>query len=101
MPEYQAIVRVAHDGRNLSGDSAADALDAVTGDLLRYAPTAQFWDGRTEVTMTVQAPSLGDVAEMASQAVSAAFTHAGWQTRVVRVDAWDVTEWDRTHGVSE
>ncbi|MFF3407510.1 hypothetical protein ACFYW8_15155 [Streptomyces sp. NPDC002742] len=100
MPKYQAIVRVAHDGRNLAEDSARDALDTVTGDLLEYAATGRFWDGRTEFTMTVQVPSLRNVSGVAIRIVLAAFAHAGWSVSVLRVDTWDVVEWDQAQGVS-
>jgi hypothetical protein len=94
MREYQAVVRVAHEGVNLSEDDAREALDLVTGELLKYSPAAQLWRDRSEFTMTVGVPALWDVAPFAGRSVRDAFKVAGLDVAVVRVDAWLVEEWD-------
>lgn len=99
MREYQAVVRVRHRGWNLS--ESPDQLDAVTGELVDYGATAQMWDDVTEWTMTVRVPSLWDVGAVAGRAVRAAFEETGWPVEVVRVDAWQVAEWEQAKGLSE
>ncbi|MCB5179525.1 hypothetical protein [Streptomyces antimicrobicus] len=99
MQEYQAIVRVRHEGLDLA--VTPDALDTVTGELVDYGATAQFWPGVSEWTMTVRVPSLWDVAAHAGQAVRAAYFSAGHGVHVVRVDAWNVTEWEQARDLSE
>ncbi len=99
MREYQAVVRVRHQGRNLAED--AEALDTVTGHLVDYGATAQMWDDVTEWTMTVRVPSLWDVAAVAGRTVRAAYAEAAWGVEVVRVDAWQVAEWEQAKGLSE
>ncbi|MBK3559297.1 hypothetical protein JHN55_22780 [Streptomyces sp. MBT56] len=98
MREYQAVVRVRHRGWNLA--EASDQLDAVTGELVDYGATAQMWDDVTEWTMTVRVPSLWDVGAVAGRAVRGAFEAAGWPVEVVRVDAWQVAEWEHAKGLT-
>ncbi|MFC7979525.1 hypothetical protein ACFUT3_30370 [Streptomyces cinereoruber] len=99
MREYQAVVRVRHQGRDLS--KSLDALDAVTGALLDYGATAQLGDGWTEWTMTVRVPTLYDVAATAGRAVRDAYERASWGSTLVRVDAWQVAEWEHARGLTE
>ncbi len=99
MQEYQAIVRVRHEGRNLA--EADDALDAVTGALVDYGATAQLADGWSEWTMTVRVPTLFDVGAVAGRTVRAAYAETGWGANVVRVDAWSVAEWETAKGLTE
>ncbi|WP_326827350.1 hypothetical protein [Streptomyces sp. NBC_01751] len=99
MREYQAVVRVRHDGTNLS--KAGDQLDTVTGKLVEYGTTGAFWDDVSEFTMTVRVPSLWDVAAFAGRTVRDAFGQTGLDPKVIRVDAWNVAEWDREHGVDD
>ncbi|GAA1289487.1 hypothetical protein Psi02_17160 [Planotetraspora silvatica] len=94
MREYQAVVRVAHEGLTLSEDDARETLDLVTGELLMYSPAARLWQDRSEFTMTVGVPSLWDVAPFAGRSIRDAFKAAGLDVAVVRVDAWLVEEWD-------
>jgi hypothetical protein len=97
--EYQAVVRVRHGGVDLAAND--EALNAVTGELLDYGPTAQLWPDLSEWTLTVRVPSLWDVAAYAGRAVRAACEKAGLNAAVVRVDAWNLEEWDAENGVSE
>ncbi|MEU8780043.1 hypothetical protein [Streptomyces sp. NPDC048637] len=99
MRDYQAVVRVRHQGLNLAEHPRE--LDAVTGELVDYGATAQMWDGVTEWTLTVRVPSLWDVAATAGRAVRAAYHSAGWTVNVVRADAWQVTEWEQAKGLGE
>jgi hypothetical protein len=99
MRDYQAVVRARHHGRNLAESS--DVLDTVTGELVDYGATAQMWDDVTEWTMTVRVPSLWDVGAVAGRTVRAAYEGAGWPVEVVRVDAWQVAEWEQAKGLSE
>ncbi|MEU9975074.1 hypothetical protein [Streptomyces sp. NPDC051014] len=99
MQEYQAVVRVRHEGRNLA--EAGDALDTVTGVLVDYGATAQLAKGWSEWTMTVRVPTLFDVAAVAGRAVRAAYAEAGWGSNIVRVDAWNVAEWEQAKGLTE
>lgn len=99
MRDYQAVVRVRHPGNNLA--EAVDQLDAVTGELVDYGATARMWDDVTEWTMTVRVPSLWDVGAVAGRTVRGAFVRAGWDVDVVRVDAWQVAEWESAKGLSE
>ncbi|MFF0481072.1 hypothetical protein [Streptomyces sp. NPDC004435] len=99
MREYQAVVRVRHQGKNLAADS--DALDVVTGALVDYGATAQMADGWTEWTMTVRVPTLFDVAATAGRAVKAAYAEADWGVILVRVDAWQVAEWEHGKGIGD
>ncbi|MGW6535204.1 hypothetical protein ACWGBV_03100 [Streptomyces sp. NPDC055051] len=99
MRDYQAVVRVRHQGRDLSKDESA--LDAVTGALVDYGATAQMADGWTEWTMTVRVPTLFDVAATAGRAVRAAYAEASWGVILVRVDAWQVAEWEHAKGITE
>ncbi|MBT2541380.1 hypothetical protein J7E99_11830 [Streptomyces sp. ISL-44] len=99
MQEYQGIVRVRHAGLDLA--VSAEALDTVTGELVEYGATAQLWPDVSEWTMTVRVPSLWDVAAVAGRAVRAAYEKAGHSASVVRVDAWNVTEWEQARGLSD
>jgi hypothetical protein len=99
MREFQAVVRVEHKGLNLSDDEGSTELDTVTGILEPYGATAQLWQDRSEFTMTVRVPSMWDVAATAGRAVRDAFEEAGWTVAVLRVDAWDVEEWDRENSL--
>jgi hypothetical protein len=99
MRDYQAVVRVRHDGFDLAVNP--DQLDAVTAALFDYGATAQLWPDVTEWTMTVRVPTLYDVAATAGRAVRGAYALAGVDASVVRVDAWRVEEWDRAHGGAE
>ncbi|MFD6970594.1 hypothetical protein [Streptomyces sp. NPDC059949] len=99
MQEYQAIVRVRHEGLDLAVSD--EALDAVTGELVDYGATAQLWPDVSEWTMTVRVPSLWDVAAYAGRAVRTAYFNAGHGVNVVRVDAWNVAEWEQAKGLSD
>ncbi|MFE0648532.1 hypothetical protein ACFVZH_08100 [Streptomyces sp. NPDC059534] len=99
MRDYQAVVRVRHQGRNLAEEGAA--LDIVTGHLVDYGATAHMADGWTEWTMTVRTPTLFDVAAVAGRAVRAAYGEASWGVTLVRVDAWQVAEWEHSKGLTE
>jgi hypothetical protein len=99
MREYQAVVRVRHQGKNLA--ETDDTLDAVTGALVDYGATAQMGDGWTEWTMTVRVPTLFDVAATAGRTVRDAYSEGGWGVTVVRVDAWQVAEWEHAKGLTE
>lgn len=99
MQEYQGIVRVRHAGLDLA--VSGEALDTVTGELVEYGATAQLWPDVSEWTMTVRVPSLWDVAAVAGRAVRAAYEKAGHSASVVRVDAWNVTEWEQARGLSD
>lgn len=99
MKEYQGIVRVRHAGLDLAVMS--DELDIVTGELEEYGATAQLWPDVSEWTMTVRVPSLWDVAAVAGRAVRAAYEKAGHTVSVVRVDAWQVAEWEQAKGLTE
>ncbi|MFD3464821.1 hypothetical protein ACFWWM_00335 [Streptomyces sp. NPDC058682] len=98
MQEYQGIVRVRHAGLDLA--ASPEALDTVTGELVEYGATAQLWPDVSEWTMTVRVPSLWDVAAVAGRAVRGAYEKAGHSASVVRVDAWNVTEWESARGLS-
>lgn len=98
MQEYQAVVRVRHPGFDLAVSS--DALDTVTGDLVEYGATAQLWPDVSEWTMTVRVPSLWDVAAFAGQAVRGAYGKVEQKASVVRVDAWQVPEWEKARDLS-
>ncbi len=95
MQDYQAIVRVRHHGFDLAVNS--EALDTVTGALVEHGATAQLWPDVSEWTMTVCVPTLYDVATSAGRAVRAAYALAHVETSLVRVDAWQVAEWDMAH----
>ncbi|MEV6730548.1 hypothetical protein [Streptomyces sp. NPDC051364] len=99
MQDYQGIVRVRHAGLDLAVSD--EALDTVTGELVEYGATAQLWPDVSEWTMTVRVPSLWDVGAVAGRAVRAAYEKAGHSASVVRVDAWNVTEWEQARGLSE
>jgi hypothetical protein len=99
MREYQAIVRVRHPRFDLAVN--ADQLDAVTGALVDYGATAQLWPDVSEWTMTVRVPTLYDVANVAGRAVRDAYALANVDAAVVRVDAWNVAEWEQAEGLSE
>lgn len=99
MQDYQAVVRVRHDGFDLAVND--EALDAVTGELVEYGATAQFWPDVSEWTLTVRVPSLWDVAAVAGRAVKAAYEKANQKVNVVRVDAWQVAEWEQAKGLSD
>lgn len=92
MRDYQAVVRVRHNGFDLAANS--EQLDSITGDLLPYGATAQLWPDVTEWTLTVGVPTLWDVAPVAGRTVRDAYASAGVTATVVRVDAWQVEEWD-------
>ncbi|MEV7589715.1 hypothetical protein AB0O42_05520 [Streptomyces sp. NPDC089922] len=93
MQEYQAVVRVRHEGLDLA--VTGEALDKVTGALVEYGATAQLWPDVSEWTMTVRVPTLWDVAACAGRLVRTAYFEAGHGVTVVRVDAWAVAEWEQ------
>jgi len=99
MREYQGVVRVRHQGKNLA--ESPDQLDDVTGALVEYGATAQMGDGWTEWTMTVRVPTLYDVAAVAGRTVRDAYENAGWSVTLVRVDAWQVAEWEHAKGLTD
>jgi hypothetical protein len=99
MREYQAIVRVRHDRFDLAVNS--DALDAVTGALVDYGATAQLWPDVSEWTMTVRVPTLYDVAAVAGREVKRAYALVDVDASIVRVDAWQVAEWEQAKGLSD
>ncbi|MFF1739610.1 hypothetical protein [Streptomyces mirabilis] len=99
MRDYQAVVRVRHPRFDLAVNS--DQLDAVTGALVDYGATAQLWPDVSEWTMTVRVPTLYDVAHSAGRAVQDAYALVSVQASVVRVDAWQVAEWDRANEEAE
>ncbi|MFI8237617.1 hypothetical protein ACIF83_10250 [Streptomyces sp. NPDC085866] len=93
MREYQAVVRVRHPRFDLAVNP--DQLDTVTGALVDYGATAQLWPDVSEWTMTVRVPTLYDVAATAGRAVRDAYALVAVDAAIVRVDAWQVAEWDR------
>ncbi|MGW0920400.1 hypothetical protein ACWD3J_15445 [Streptomyces sp. NPDC002755] len=95
MQEYQAVVRVRHRGFDLAVNPSA--LDTVTGVLGEFGATAQLWPDVSEWTMTVRVPTLWDVAPVAGREVRTAYALASVDAKVVRVDAWNVEEWDTAH----
>jgi hypothetical protein len=99
MREYQAIVRVRHPRFDLAVNAVQ--LDRVTGALVEYGATAQLWPDVSEWTMTVRVPTLYDVAHSAGHAVRVAYAGAGIDAAVVRVDAWNVGEWEQAKGLTE
>ena len=99
MREYQAIVRVRHQGVTLA--ETGDQLDTITGALLGYGATAQLWPDVSEWTLTVRVPTIYDVAHFAGRAVQDAYASAGIPVILVRADAWNVTEWESAKGLSD
>jgi hypothetical protein len=99
MRDYQAIVRVRHDRFDLAVNSAA--LDAVTGALVDYGATAQLWPDVSEWTMTVRVPTLYDVAAVAGREVKRAYALVAVDASIVRVDAWNVAEWEQAKGLTD
>ena len=102
MPIHQAIVRVRHEGINLSNDSERGALDKITERLSRLGATGQLSDGMSEFTLSLpSATAPADTAQRAVEEVASAFYVAGYgqEFRIVRVDAWDREEWLREKGL--
>lgn len=99
MREYQAVVRVRHP--RFDAAVSADQLDRITGALVDYGATAQLWPDVSEWTMTVRVPTLYDVASYAGRAVRGAYALAEVDAAVVRVDAWNVGEWEQAKGLTE
>jgi hypothetical protein len=99
MRDYQAIVRVRHDRFDLAVN--ADQLDRITGALIEYGATAQLWPDVSEWTLTVRVPTLYDVGHFAGRTVRDAYALVNVPAAVVRVDAWNVGEWEQAKGLTE
>ncbi|MEV5085619.1 hypothetical protein AB0K74_45265 [Streptomyces sp. NPDC056159] len=100
MRDYQAVIRVRHQGRNLA--ESPDVLDEVTGALEEFGATALLWPDVTEWTMTVRVPTLWDAGPFAGRQVRDAYHYAGWKdTVIVRADAWQVAEWETARDLSD
>ncbi|MDG9711146.1 hypothetical protein [Streptomyces sp. DH10] len=90
---------------NLSADECRQALDAITGRLVAFGATGQFWLGRSEFTLSITGVDRpARAAGIAEGEVRAAFVAAWFGSRVwhiVRVDVWERGEWLAEQGLSE